>query len=221
MHIIQEKLLALSRKDNLAGLSLRQMGTKIGMPGESPQKIKHHLLQLQKRGFLVIDRIKGVMDRTALEPGWAKGLLKKASRLFSIPVVGTASCGPNTIFAETNFEGFVRVSSKLVERSKPTGLYAVRADGSSMNRAEINGKQVEDGDYIIIDSKKISPINNDVVLVIIDNKAVVKRFFNDQKNEQIVLRSDSSFDYDPIYLHPNDGFYINGTAISVMKQPVQ
>jgi predicted ArsR family transcriptional regulator len=68
VHPIQEKLLELSKLKNLATLSLREMGASIGLPEESPQKIKHHLLQLQKRGFLSIDRAKGVMNRTSTTP---------------------------------------------------------------------------------------------------------------------------------------------------------
>src|SRR6266480_4088097 len=112
MHPIQMKLLAISRKENLALLSLRAMAAKIGLPNESPQKIKHHLLQLQKRGFLSIDRAKGIMEKAASKPTWAKGLLDTKSQLFAIPIVGTANCGPATIFAEENFQGFLRVSSK-------------------------------------------------------------------------------------------------------------
>ena len=41
--------LALSKEENLAQLSLREMASRIGMPEESPQKIKHHLMQLQKK----------------------------------------------------------------------------------------------------------------------------------------------------------------------------
>lgn len=219
MHPVQEKLLELSKKENLAKLSLRDMAKGIGMPEESPQKIKHHLLQLQKKGFLSIDRAKGMMSRTSSEPGWAKGLLHKASRLFSIPIVGTANCGPATIFAEENFEGFLRVSSKLVGRAKPAGLYAVRADGTSMNRAEIKGKRIEDGDYVIVDSAHKSVRSGDVVVSIIDNKATVKRFIDDRTNDQVVLMADSSYDYAPIHLHPSDDFAISGKIIGVIKKP--
>ena len=219
MHSIQQKLLALSKSYNLAELSLRQMAEKIGVPNESPQKIKHHLLQLQKRGFLTIDRGKGLMARAPSQPGWARGLLESKSRLFSIPVVGTANCGPATIFAEQNFNGFLRISSRLVGRSKPTGLYAIKADGSSMNRAEIDGKRIEDGDYILIDSKNLDAKSGDVVLAIVDGKATVKKFFNDHFNGQIVLMAESSFDYAPIYLHEDDDFTINGKAVGVIKKP--
>lgn len=173
----------------------------------------------RKKGFLMIDRAKGMMKRTNTEPRWAKGLLTKENRLFSIPIVGTANCGPATIFAEENFQGFLRVSSKLVGRPKPTGLYAIKADGSSMNRANINGKSIEDGDYVIIDGNDLTAQDRNVVVAIIDDKATIKRFIYDRKNFQIVLRSDSSFDYDPIYIHPDDDFRISGKVVGVIKKP--
>ncbi len=219
MHSIQKALLELSKNENLAKLSLRSMAKAIGMPDESPQKIKHHLLQLQKKGFFSIDKSKGLMEKTSSTPAWAKGLLHKSAQLFSIPVIGIANCGPAEIFAEENFQGFLRVSSRLIERSKPSGLYAIKADGSSMNRAEIHGKRIEDGDYLIIDNRERAPKSGDIVLAVVDNKATVKRFINDKVNGQIVLKADSSFDYEPIYLHPDDDFFINGKIVGVIKKP--
>jgi len=141
------------------------------------------------------------------------------SGLFSIPIIGTANCGPATLFAEQNFQGFLRLSSKLIGRTKPTGLYAVKADGASMNRAEIKGRKIEDGDFIVIDNQDRSVISGDVVLAVIDDRATIKRFIDDRANGQIVLMADSSFDYAPIYLHPEDDFIISGKAIAVIKKP--
>lgn len=219
MHPIQEKLLDLSKRENLAKLSLRQMANLIEMPDESPQKIKHHLLQLQKKGFITIDRNQGLMNRAGETSSLVSGLLKKTSQLFSIPIVGAANCGPATLFAEENFQGFLKASSSLIGRSSPTGLFAIKADGSSMNRATIKGKTIEDGDYMIVDNESLDAQTGDVVLAIIDNKATVKRFIDDRQNGQIVLKADSSFDYEPIFLHPEDEFSINGRVISIIKKP--
>ncbi len=221
MHQIQEKLLELSKSQNLAKLSLRDMAKAIDLPLESPQKIKHHLLQLQKKGFLTIDRVKGLMDRAVDTPMWASKLLKKTTKLFSIPIIGMANCGPAEIFAEQNFQGFLKVSSRLIHRSKPDGLYAIKTDGSSMNRAEINGKRIEDGDFVIVDGEDRNAETNNVVLAIIDNKATIKRLIHDTQNGQVVLKADSSFDYEPIYLHPDDNFFINGKVVDVIKKPMK
>lgn len=217
MHPIQEKLLNLSKKTNLALVSLREMAAAIGLPDESPQKIKHHLQQLEKKGFFTIDRAHGLMEKAKLLPGLASGLLTEASSLFSIPIVGTANCGPATLYAEQNFEGFLRVSGRLLGRASPAGLYAIKTNGSSMNRAEIAGKKIDDGDYVIIDSNRKDVRDNDIVLAIIDNKATIKRFIDDRANGQVILKADSSYDYEPIYLHPDDDFLINGKAVAVIK----
>lgn len=218
MHPIQQALLELSRTQNLAKLTLREMAAAIGRGGESPQKIKHHLLQLQRRGFLGIDRARGLMERSASTAVVSQGLAKKSS-LFSIPIVGTANCGPATLFAEENFQGFLRVSSALVGKAKPTGLYVIKADGSSMNRAEVRGKTIEDGDWVVVESAPGNIRSRDVVVAVVDNKATIKRFIDDRANGQIVLRADSSYDYEPIHLHPSDDFTISGKVVAVVKQP--
>jgi SOS-response transcriptional repressor LexA len=217
MHTIQEKLLQLSKKQNLSELSLRDMAEAIGMMNESPQKIKHHLIQLEKKGFLTIHPQKGLIPR---DPNWAKGLLEKGAKLFSIPLIGTANCGPANIFAETNFQGFLKISNNLLGKKNSTGLFAIKADGTSMNRAEIEGKRIEDGDYVIVDSNQNNPINGQIYLVIVDNKATIKRYIEDKENNQIVLMADSSYDYEPIYLHEDDDFTVNGRVINVIKRPV-
>lgn len=88
-----------------------------------------------------------------------------------------------------------------------------------MNRADVNGKRIEDGDYVIVNSNDKDVKTGDVVLVIIDNKGSIKRFKDDRANGQIVLMADSSYDYEPIYLHPDDDFSINGKVVAVIKKP--
>jgi SOS-response transcriptional repressor LexA len=218
MHSVQAALLKLSKKTNLAQLSLREMASAIGMPTESPQKIKHHLLQLQKKRFLSIDKAKGMMSRSVSGPGLVTGLLKKTANLFSIPIIGTANAGPAEIFAEQNFQGFLRVSSRLINRKKPDGLYAIRVSGSSMNLSSVHGKPIEDGDLVIVDSTSPIPSTGDVVLAIVDNKATIKKFLRDDKNDQIVLKAESSLDYEPIYIHSSDAFSVSGKVIGVIKK---
>lgn len=219
MHPIQEQLLKLSKTKNLAKVSLRGMATLIGIPKESPQKIKHHLQQLQKKGFLTIDRARGVMERAMTTSVWTKGVLDKAKQLFSVPIVGLVQYNPKTIFSEENIEGFLRISSRVVQRTNPKNLFAVRVNDSSLSHTLVCGRRIEEGDYVIVDKNKKSAKANDVVLALIDNYAALKRYLNDTVNNQIVLMGDSKTDREPIYLHPDDNIHIGGKVIAVLKKP--
>jgi len=216
MHIIQEKLLKLAQEKNLGQLTLREIANSIDESVSSPQKIKHHLNQLEKKGLIRVDKIKGVIEKT--QPGWAKGFLGK-TRLLSIPIIGSADCGPANTLAEANIEGYLRVSSALIGHHTNHNLFALKASGPSMNRVNINDKSIEDGDYLIIDSEYKTPVNNDVVLSIIDGMANVKKYYFDKENNQIVLMSKSTQDFPPIYIHPGDNYKINGKVIQVIKKP--
>lgn len=95
-------------------------------------------------------------------------------------------------------------------------LFAVKASGDSMNKANIDGEVIENGDYVVISKGSISIKNGDYVLSIIDDKANIKRFFRD-KNGNIVLISESTREYPPIYITPEDSSYIvNGKVVKVI-----
>lgn len=207
MHKIQQQLLDLINKKNIGGLTLREIGEMIGE--EFPQKVKHHLSQLEKKGFIQIDKKNNSIKKSGRKTS-------VASPFISIPIVGMANCGPATIFAEQNVEGYLKVSRKMVPKEKD--LFAVRADGISMNKARINDKTIDDGDFLIIDSTYMAPKNMDVVLSIIDENANIKRFVR-QKDGSICLMSDSTRDFPPIYIHEDDDFAINGRVIDVIKKP--
>lgn len=216
MHEFQKKLLNLAQEKNLGQMTLREIG---GLLGEnSPQKVKHHLNQLEKRGLIRINRVKGLIQKT--EQGQVSGLLKKA-KLISIPIFGSANAGPAELFADQNIEGFLRVSSTMF-KSEPAALkhklFAIKVHGSSMNQTDVKGKTVEDGDYIIVDSDDREPKDNTVVLSVIDSMANVKRLYLDKENQQVVLKSESTQDFPPIILHESDDYSINGRVVQVIKK---
>ncbi len=216
LHPLQEKLLLLAKNRNISKLSLRDIGDLVG--DRSPQKIKHHLQQLEKRGLLKIDRTRGVIAPAEGE-GWIDGFLGGGKRLLRIPIVGAANCGPAEILAEENVEGYLRISNSLVKRESGKGLFAVRADGFSMNQAKVHGEAINDGDYLIVDGEDREPRDGEVVLSVIDGAANVKRFHEDKAHGQVVLTSDSTEDFAPIYVGADDDFFVNGKVIEVIKKP--
>lgn len=208
MHNIQEKLLQVMQNKNLNGMTLREIGEMIGE--KFPQKVKHHLDQLQKRGLVKIDKTKKTIMKSI-------GGAIENTQLISIPIVGSANCGPATIFANENIEGYLKISKTILRKFK--NIFAIRAQGLSMNRAMVNGNTIEDGDYLLVDSDQTSPSNGDIVLSVIDDMANIKKYVWDEANNQIVLVSESTKDIPPIYIHEDDSFMINGKVIQVIKKP--
>lgn len=208
MHEIQKQLLALSRNIDLGQKSLREIGQLIGV--DHPQKISHHLNQLQKKGFLLID----YSNRTI------KNINTDSNNEFTfinVPIVGAANCGPAKLLAEENIEGHLKISKKIAKNRK---LFAVRAQGNSMNKANINGKCIDDGDYVLIDRDQTSPTHGDYSLFVIDGAANLKRFHHNSQTGEIALISESTQDFPPIYIHPEDSddFMVNGKIVDVIKQ---
>lgn len=208
MHIIQEKLLKLSETKDLGKMSLRQIGGFVG--DASAQKIKHHLMQLEKKGFISMDKKKGFLKRVK------SGSLEK-SNLVALPILGCADCGEATQFAEERVKGFLKISKKLLPKGKD--LFVIEAIGHSMNRANINGKTLEDGDYAIVDSSCNMPESGNYVLSVIDGVANIKKYIEDKKNNQIILVSESTKNYPNIFIHLDEAtdYLVNGKIIGVIK----
>ncbi|MEK9181690.1 MAG: S24 family peptidase [Patescibacteria group bacterium] len=206
MHLVQEKLLSLLNEKNISGLTLRDIGSLIGE--KFPQKIKHHLSQLERKGFVSIDKKNKIIKRVNKE--------SDVSGMFiSIPIFGSANCGPATVFAEERAEGYLKVSKKIMQPNRK--VFALHAEGNSMNKANVGGKTIEDGDFVIVDAEQKTPQSGEYVVSVIDGMANVKKFIVDKKNQHIVLQSESSQDYFPIFVHAEDNYQVSGKVVDVIK----
>ncbi len=216
MHIIQQKILNLAKERNLAEFTLRKIGELIGEP-DSPQKIKHHLDKLMEKGLLwrSVDgkKLKAV----------AAGL-DKTAKLISLPIIGAANCGEALIFADEKIEGYLKVSPHILSNGlarRAKDLYVLKAVGNSMNRANVNDKNIDDGDYVLIDKTAIAPNSGDYVVSVIGGLSNIKKYFFDGKGKQIILSSESTQDFPPIYIHESDvaDYLICGKVVDVFKNP--
>jgi repressor LexA len=215
MHETQAQLLTLIKSRKKADLgvhSLRQIAKFIGQEGK-PQVVKYHLGQLEKAGLIQLDLAKGVIK--PVKRGFAEGV---KSVFYSIPIVGSANCGPQTIFAEERTEGYLKVSSTLLPKRRQD-LYALVASGSSMNKAKVRGNlTIEDGDFVIVDKAQMTPKDGDIIVAVIDGMATIKRYKLDREEERILLEADSTESYTPIMIHPEDDFQISGKVIDIIKK---
>lgn len=219
MHDTQAKLLTLAKQNkNLGKQSLRQIAKFIDADGK-PQVVKYHLQKLEQAGLIQLNLVKGVIRPVK------KGVIGKVRSVFySLPIVGTANCGPATVFADERIEGYLKVSTSMLPKRKDS-LYVLVADGPSMNRAVVHGgpsaqtgDTIEDGDYVVVDSAARSPKDDDIVVAVIDGMAIIKRYREDRKNDRIILEAESTEDYRPIFLHESDDFSISGKVVGVIKK---
>ena len=211
MHKAQERLLKLSETMDLGKLSFRQIGKMIGLE-HSPQAVKHHLLQLEKNGFIKINRANKLIEGIHIS-------IAKKNSLFAVPILGGASAGPAAIFAEEQPDGYLRISSKLLNKKKD--VFAVKIYGTSMNKAKIGEEcwGIDDGDFVIVDSEYKTPKNGDYILSVIDGVANVKKYYEDKENDRIILMSESTVNYAPIFIHSDDldKYLVNGKVVQVIK----
>lgn len=209
---IQLEILRLSQTQDLSKLTLREIGKLVNV--DHPQKVKHHLSQLEKKGLINLNSGKPIF-------GNMKKISKKCVQIINIPILGAADCGPARLLADENLEGYLKLSPSFL--LKKHNIYALRAEGNSMNNASIGVEKynIESGDYVIVDSEYRIPKENDYVVSIIDGAANIKKFKIDKNNGQIALVSESKENYDPILIHPNDvnDYLISGKVIQVIKKP--
>ncbi len=209
MNPIQEKLIELSQKHNIKKMGLRHIGRLIGI--EHPQTIKYHLQKL------------GLLDGSKKQrPDVKKIIIQKKPKqeLISVPILGLANCGDATMFADSKVEGNLMLSSKLLSCRDSRNLFAVRAVGSSMNQANVNGKNIDDGDYVVVDGKDNDVKTGDYVLSVIAGLANIKKIVKDDSQKQIALISESKQFFPPIYLHLDDlnDYIVNGKVVDVIKE---
>jgi repressor LexA len=206
MHVVQKKILDLAGKYDLKSMKLREIGSLVGV--HHPQLVKHHFDQLKKRGFL---NYNGKIAQKSVDQNHAVFL--------SLPIYGSVNCGEATFIAEENLEGYLKVSPSLVS-SSPKHLFALKAVGLSMNQAKVGGKYpINDGDYVVIDKSITNPKPGEYIVSIIDGVANIKKFLCDPETNQIILSSESTLDFPPIYINENDNYHVNGCVIAVFKNP--
>ena len=196
--------------------SLKEIGKHIGV--NSSATVHQHLTMLESKGFLSREKSQH-RSMTVQSPQLIESPYGNTVGLdsISLPIVGSANCGPADILAEENIEGYLKVSKSLLNRRD--GLFVVRASGDSMNKADFFGKTIENGDFVIIDSLDRNAKHGDYVLSIIDGCANLKRFIIDRNGQKLLVsESKSQKDYKPIFLHADDDFMVNGKIISVIKK---
>lgn len=208
MHLTQRRILEHARYNSLSSKTLREIGEAIGE--SHPQKVKHHLEQLIKNGFL---------ERKGNGGLFVVGgdlVVNTETTLLPVPILGAGNCGPALMMAEENIEGYLKVSSKLLPSNHR--VFALKAVGNSMNMARVKGTNISDGDYVLVDPEDTSAGSGDYVLSVIDGLANIKKLYIDKNQQLISLLSESTHNIPPIVLDPEEAnYFLNGKIVRVIK----
>jgi SOS regulatory protein LexA len=212
----------LTQKQRIVLQAIKQFFTEHGeMPTVREIKSESGKLGLNLKSlrsfFLYLNALeeKGYIERTSEDRGI---LLKGVSsdNFVQIPVFGAASAGAATMFADQYVEGYLRVSKRLV---KDHNVFAVQVSGTSMNRAKVNSKAIQSGDFILVDADVKDYRNGDRVLVVIDGLATVKTYRSVDGKTIALMPESTDKRHQPIFLTPDDNFVINGRVVDVLKMP--
>ena len=177
--------------------TIREIGEHLGI--KSTNGVADHLKALKRKGYL---QQRGHKSRTLspTEPAMSQSqannvvpmIPPNSGSAVSIPLLGRVAAG-EPILAEEHAEGSVVVDSLLVGGNKK--VFALKVVGQSMIEDGIF-----DGDYIFV-QKRSHAQPGEIVVVVIDNEATVKRYY--PEGDRIRLQPANSA-MEPIYINKAD-----------------
>lgn len=135
--------------------------------------------------------------------------------LVGVPILGYANAGTPMVAAEEENIGVLKIDRNLLGRKRD--LFSLIVKGDSMDLAEVDGKRIVEGNYLIV-QKDSEIVNGDIVVAIIDNCATVKKIKLGE--DMIVLFPQSSNPANqPIYISNDSESIINGKVVKVLDNP--
>ena len=177
--------------------TIREIGEHLGI--KSTNGVADHLKALKRKGYL---QQRGHKSRTLIptEPAMSQSqannvvpmIPPNSGSTISIPLLGRVAAG-EPILAEEHAEGSVVVDSLLVGGNKK--VFALKVVGQSMIEDGIF-----DGDYIFV-QKRSHAQPGEIVVVVIDNEATVKRYY--PEGDRIRLQPANAA-MEPIYVNKSD-----------------
>ncbi|MBN1600236.1 MAG: transcriptional repressor LexA [Chitinispirillaceae bacterium] len=191
------------RKENGFPPTVREVAAGLGY--KSPNNARQHLLLIeQKRYIRIIPGIaRGIEFREDID---AKKQVAEVEEVESgVPLIGSVAAGL-PITAIENINGYITLDRSIF---KGDDLFALRVKGDSMT-----GMGILNGDIVVV-RKKTTAENGEVVVIIIDGDATLKRFIRDR--ETVLLRAENP-NYSDIVLSSVNSIQIAGKLVGVIRK---
>lgn len=177
--------------------TVREVAKNLGY--KSPNNARQHLLLIEHKGYIRINS--GKARGIEIIVGGRSDEYDESG----VPLIGSVAAGL-PITAIENIDGYITLDRSLF---KGNDLFALRVKGNSMV-----GMGILHDDIVVI-RKKTNAENGEVVVVIIDGDATLKRFIRDRAT--ILLRAENP-DYADIVLSSINSIQIAGKLIGVIRK---
>ncbi|MEY4731237.1 MAG: hypothetical protein RL681_183 [Candidatus Parcubacteria bacterium] len=128
-----------------------------------------------------------------------------------IPLVGEAPAGPMMV-TEQNITNWIRLPKKFLKPAAGT-YFLLRVRGNSMNKAEVIGGKIEDGDLVLIRQESTANAG-DIIVALIDGAVTIKRLMGKPGNWFLRPETTEQGHY-PIVL--DERFRVQGIVTMVVK----
>ena len=183
--------------------SVRNIAEILGF--SSPKGVSDYLSVLEKKGY-ILKNSSARSIRLTEKALWILNISNplQDKNIVYLPLLGRIAAG-KPIFAEENIEEFIPVSSQIM--GKAQGQFLLKVKGDSMT-----GEHIVDGDTLIVKIQNTAE-NGDIVVALVDNEAVVKRFYK-REDGVVELRSANPL-YEPIIV--KDNLQIQGKVIAIYR----
>lgn len=183
--------------------SVRDIAQVLGF--SSPKGAGDHLAVLEKKGYIQKNssaRSIRLTEKSLWYLGVQNPSLEK--NVDYLPLLGSIAAG-KPIFTEENIQEYVPISAQIMGKTK--GQFLLKVKGDSMS-----GDHIIDGDTLVVKTQNTAE-NGDIVVALVNNGAVVKRFYK-HDDGVIELRSSNPL-YEPIVAE--DSLMIQGRVIAIYR----
>jgi len=165
--------------------------------------IQRHVNTLKEKGYISNEK----HQARSLE-------LSLPEQIVNIPLVGSAPCGAPFLAIE-NIEAYIPYKKSLL-RGDPKNYFFLQAVGDSMNKADISGKNIDSGDFVLVRKQQTADFGKRVVALIGDD-ATIKKLIKAEGHMRLEPESTNP-DNKAIILF--DNFSIQGEVVDVIKKEV-
>ena len=174
---------------------------------KSKRWVVQYLESLEKKGFIT----RGRGFRSIRLGNWVG-----FQQMLSIPLLGYANAGRPLVNAEEENMWVLPVSKNVIKWDEKD-YFILKVEGTSMNKYQVNWKNIDNGSYILINKKENNPNlanTKEAYLFVVNDAATIK--VPKKEGNNIYLLPKSTDDYhQPIVLSGDDNVSVMWKVVDV------